>query len=480
VINNLTGVILAAGRGIRAYPATKTKSKSLLEIDGKPLIYRNVEILRDQLRVSNIIIVVGHYGDQIIKYFSDVDMGVDISFVEQTSLKGIGHAILSVENKIPSDLFVVMLADEVYISSNHNSILSAYDENIDAILLFKDEINKAKISNNFTAEINKDRVLSLVEKPVEPKQTIMGVGTYLLSKKVFKYIKDTPVSSLRNEIEITDVLSNMAKNENVAAYKLDGDYINVNSLDDLNMANYLYRNSMFENYKVSVVIPAYNEEKTIAEVIYDFKSSGYVDEVVVVNNNSSDDTGAIATQSGARVIDESIQGYGAALKKGIAKSVGDIVVLVEGDGTFSSKDMGKLMEYIKDCDLAVGTRTTRQMIEQGANMSSLARWVNVIYGKIVEVLWWSQEPRFTDVGCTYRAMWRSSYEKVRPLLHSNGPEFSVDLMICFLLNKSRVIEVPVSYIKRVGGESKHSGSFIALSKTALKMLSLIIKRRLML
>jgi len=53
-------------------------------------------------------------------------------------------------------------------------------------------------------------------------------------------------------------------------------------------------------------------------------------------------------------------------------------------------------------------------------------------------------------------------------------------MICFLLNKSRVIEVPVSYIKRVGGESKHSGSFIALSKTALKMLSLIIKRRLML
>jgi dTDP-glucose pyrophosphorylase len=477
-MNDFTGVILAAGRGMRAYPATKNKPKSLLEIDGLPLIHRNIEIMRDKIGIQKIIVVVGHFGDQIVDYFKNLTLGVELTFVEQAKLNGIGHAILSVEDKIKTNTFIVMLADEVYIESNHDEILSVIDESIDSILFFKDEEDKSKISNNFSAEIVDGKVISLIEKPKNPTGKIMGVGTYVLSKKIFGYIRSTPKSSLRNEIEITDVLSNMARKENIKACKLIGEYVNVNNLDDLNRANYLFRNNKFDQYQISVVIPAYNEEKTIAQVVHEFKLHNAVSEVVVVDNNSKDDTINVARQSGARVVTESTQGYGAALKRGIEEAIGDIIILTEADGTFSAKDVGKLLEYVKDCDLAIGTRTTRQMIEQGANMTPLVRWVNVIYGKIVELLWWSQEPRFTDVGCTYRAMWKSSYNKIKPTLYSNGPEFAVDMMICFLLNKSRVIEIPVSYTKRVDGESKHSGNFLSLSKTALKMMYLIVKRRL--
>ena len=84
----LTGVILAAGKGVRAYPATKKMPKALLEVGGKPLIERNVEIMRDQLNIKKIIIVVGHYGDQIVNYFENKSIGVQLTFVKQKEQKG--------------------------------------------------------------------------------------------------------------------------------------------------------------------------------------------------------------------------------------------------------------------------------------------------------------------------------------------------------------------------------------------------------
>ena len=93
----LTGVILAAGKGVRAYPATTIIPKALLEVGGKPLIERNVEILRDQLHIKKIIVVVGHYGDQIINYFNTKAMGVEFVFVYQKEQKGIGDALLTAE-----------------------------------------------------------------------------------------------------------------------------------------------------------------------------------------------------------------------------------------------------------------------------------------------------------------------------------------------------------------------------------------------
>jgi hypothetical protein len=139
--------------------------------------------------------------------------------------------------------------------------------------------------------------------------------------------------------------------------------------------------------------------------------------------------------------------------------------------------MGKMLEFLKDCDMVIGTRTTRQMIEQGANMDWFLRWGNIFLGKLVEFLWWSDEPRFTDVGCTYRVIWKDMFNLIKDNLNSGGSEFSPEMMIEMLKARRRVIEIPVSYYRRFGGESAHSGSKLKSLKTGSKMLSLILSKR---
>jgi glycosyltransferase involved in cell wall biosynthesis len=212
-------------------------------------------------------------------------------------------------------------------------------------------------------------------------------------------------------------------------------------------------------------------------VIEDYKKHPSVNEILVIDNNSKDRTHELSLKAGARVVKEERQGYGCALQRGLAEANGDIIVLTEGDGSFRAKDVSKLLEYLKDCDMAIGTRTTRQMIEQGANMDFITRWANVFFGKLVEALWWNQEPRFTDVGCTYRAIWKTSYKSVLPYLKAHGPEFSTEMMIAMLIARKRVIEIPVTYYKRLGGDSKHSVNYTAKAKTALRMLKVTLKHR---
>jgi dTDP-glucose pyrophosphorylase len=474
-MSKLTGVILAAGKGIRAYPSTKYLPKALLEIGGKTLLEWNIELMRDQLGIEEVIIVIGHLGHKIIEYLNTRELGVALSFVVQREQGGIGHALLLVERYIHDRKFLVMLGDEFYIDSNHGKLLRFTDDDFDALLTFREEKNRTKVSRNFTGQIENGRVLSLVEKPENPETHPMGLGTYVLSGKIFNYLRTASPSRLRGELEITDVLSNMAKSETVLACSLEGDYVNITTPEDINLANYLWRDKNFHKYKVSAVIPAYNEEETIGHVINDFISHDLVDEVLVVDNNSGDKTAKIAAESGARVVSELQQGYGCALRRGLDEASGDILILTEADGSFRSKDIPKFLEYLKDCDMVMGTRTTRQMIEQGANMYPLLRWGNVLFGKLVQVLWWNQESRFTDVGCTYRAIWKTSYQRIRPILNGRGPEFSPEMMIAVLLCKQRVIEIPVSYYRRIAGESKHSKDLKGASKTALKMLRLILK-----
>ena len=153
-------------------------------------------------------------------------------------------------------------------------------------------------------------------------------------------------------------------------------------------------------------------------------------------------------------------------------------VLVEADATFAARDLGKLLEFLKDADMVIGTRTTRQMIQQGANMDGLLRWGNVFVGKLIEALWWRVEPRFTDVGCTYRAIWRDVYRKIRPYLGRDDAAFSPEMMIETLRVRGRVIEIPVSYYRRRGGASKHSATRWHSVRTGLKMLNVILRKRL--
>ena len=236
---------------------------------------------------------------------------------------------------------------------------------------------------------------------------------------------------------------------------------------------------MHRTHTVSLVIPAFNEEDTIAQVVEEFRASPFLDEILVVDNNCSDATAQRAAAAGARVVPEPRPGYGAALLGGMRAARGDILVLTEADGSFRARDLEKLLVYLEDAGLVVGTRTTRQMVEQGANMRFLLRWGNVAMAKFLQLLWLRpHEPRFTDVGCTYRALTRETFEKIEPLLKRSGPAFSPEMMCAALLQDCRVIEVPVSYHRRLGGESKHSETIWRQARTAWAMFRAIVHKRL--
>jgi glycosyltransferase involved in cell wall biosynthesis len=238
---------------------------------------------------------------------------------------------------------------------------------------------------------------------------------------------------------------------------------------------------MHQDKSVTVVVPAYNEEATIAEVVAEFRTQASVDRILVVDNNCKDRTAERARDAGAEVIAESAPGYGCAIRAGLdhaAATGADVLVITEADGSFRAADLPKLLSYLGDAQMVLGTRTTRQMVEQGANMDKCLRWGNVAMAKWLELCWYlPHEPRLTDVGCTYRALWSETWVAMRAGTREPGPSFSPEMICAAYRRRMRVIEIPVHYGARLGGESKHSDGFWKVARTALGMFRTICRKR---
>ena len=475
------GVLPGAGRGVRAYPRTEYVPKVLLEVAGKPLLVRNIEILRDELQITDLIVLIGHLGDAVRALIGDgSELGVRVRYVEVGD-PGIGLARgLYLAKGLIDEPFVTILGDELYLGSNHRELRDLSDplsDSWDAVCAYQTTDDPRLVKKNYSIEIDDEGfVRNVEEKPEAVTGSLLGCGTYVFRPSIFDAIDRTPPSARSGRVELTDVLQLLVnEGRRVRAFALSGSYVNINSTEDQNTANYVARSLEFDSYKISVVVPAWNEEESIGYVVREF--APLVDEVIVADNVSQDRTAEIARELGARVVSKPLRGYGEALTYGMDEAKGDILILVEADHSFRAKDLGKIIEYMRDADMVLGTRTTREMVEQGTNMRGVVRWANVAFGKLIEILWWSQEPRFTDVGCTYRGIWRDVYQKIRPRLEGIGPEFAPELTVEVLRERRRVIEIPVSYYPRVGGESKHSGSYPELVKTALRMLRLVLRKR---
>lgn len=231
---------------------------------------------------------------------------------------------------------------------------------------------------------------------------------------------------------------------------------------------------MFEGKTISVVMPAYNEEQFIGPAVRGFMEIPEVDEVVVVNNNSSDRTAEIAEQAGANVITEEKQGYGHASKRALISAASDLVFIVEPDGTFRPKDIYKFLPYANEFDAIFGTRTAKSCIWDGANMGSFLRYGNVAVAKLMEYL--HNAPCITDVGCTFKMIHRSVLHQLEPHLNVGGSHFSPQLMTVLVRSGSRCIEIPVHYRSR-RGESKITGSFWKAWKLGWKMIFMVIGYR---
>ena len=161
---------------------------------------------------------------------------------------------------------------------------------------------------------------------------------------------------------------------------------------------------MWNGKTVSVVLMTYAERGSIRRVIEGFFATGYVDEVLVVDNNAEPGTCEEVEHTRARIVEEPQQGYGHATRRGLLEATGDLIVLAEPDGTFMAEDLTKLLVYSRECDVVFGTRTTRELIWHGANMPGSLRWGNWAVAKLIEMLF--NTSHLSDVGCTYRLLRR--------------------------------------------------------------------------
>jgi len=206
--------------------------------------------------------------------------------------------------------------------------------------------------------------------------------------------------------------------------------------------------------KTAVIIPVHNEEKSVGKVIKDIPAKA-VCEIVVVNNCSSDGTGKVAADSGATVLQENILGYGAACLKAIdylsEKNV-DIVVFLDGDYSDFPEELPNLVKPIiaDGYDFVVGSRVLGER-EKGA-LPLQSRMGSIIAGFLIRLFW---KVKYTDLG-PFRAI------KFSKLLELNMNDkwfgWTVEMQIKAAKKNYRILEIPVSYRKRIG-KSKVTGTF---------------------
>ncbi len=232
---------------------------------------------------------------------------------------------------------------------------------------------------------------------------------------------------------------------------------------------------MWLQQKVSVVLMTYNERDSIRKVINDFFDTGVVDEVLVVNNNAQEGTEEEVDRTLARQVFEKEQGYGHAIRRGLIEADGDLIVLAEPDGTFLASDIIKLLAYSGEVPVVLGTRTTRELIWEGANMGAFLKWGNWAVAKMVEVIF--NTTHLSDMGCTYRLFTRDAARFLAENMKVGSSHAGPEMLMLIIGSGTRFVEVPVNYLPRVGTSSV-TGSHVTAFLLGLRMIKLILGFRL--
>jgi len=231
---------------------------------------------------------------------------------------------------------------------------------------------------------------------------------------------------------------------------------------------------VFRGSLVSVVLPTYNERDSIRSTIQGFERTGVVDEIIVVNNNAAEGTSEEVQPTSAREVHEPIQGYGAAIRRGLQESGGDLICICEPDGTFDPEDIHKLLAYSLETDIVYGSRTVGDFIWVGANMGLFLRFGNWAVAKLMEVIFNTNS--LSDVGCTLRLVRKDAARTLLPLFTVNGSQFGPEMMCLSTIVGLRIVQIPVNYHPRVG-KSSVTGDLRVTVGLGIRMIGLILKYR---
>jgi len=205
---------------------------------------------------------------------------------------------------------------------------------------------------------------------------------------------------------------------------------------------------------ISVIIPALDEEEPIAGVVRECLATGLPNEVIVVDNGSTDRTAERAHAAGARVVTAS-RGYGRACAAGVRalSPECDIVVFLDGDGSDAPTFMNQLVDPVArgTHDFVIGSRTRGQREHGSMNFQQI--FAGRLAGLILRVLY---GVRYTDMS-PFRAIRRHALEQLDMREQTYG--WNLEMQMKAARDGLRVLEVPVNHRRRAGGESKVSGTF---------------------
>lgn len=236
---SIRGVILAGGKGTRMGELTKVTNKHLLPVGAWPMVYHPLKKLTGA-GMQEILLVSGteHMGDFVELLGSGKDHSCRLTYRVQDEAGGIAQALGLAEHFCSGSRSCVLLGDNIFRDPLIGLVEKANSRPDWAWIGLKQVHDPGRYG---VAELNGDAVVSIEEKPRNPKSDLAVVGIYIYPPDVFSVIKTLKPSG-RGELEITDVNNYYLKQGRMGWSKLDGYWTDAGTLDSLDHANELVRN----------------------------------------------------------------------------------------------------------------------------------------------------------------------------------------------------------------------------------------------
>ena len=245
--------------------------------------------------------------------------------------------------------------------------------------------------------------------------------------------------------------------------------------------------------KICVVIPAYNEEENIEQIVTEFIQEEYVKQVIVVDNNSKDNTVEIAKKSGAVVITkDQNMGYAHSWYVGLKESLktnSNITVVCDADLTYNAYDLKKMIPYLDNCDMVLGNRMVQILTEKDNQNNIFLVWGNAFIAKLLQIKYFSIRHlgiiQVNDAGCSFRCIKNESLQQiVNDFTSPNSNEFVFGANFItigmFTTTKAiehdlKIVEIPITFKKRKGISKTQANKNTFALKYGLQMIWYILK-----